>query len=518
MAKQVVARQQGDDYQARWFWLQACSLLDDHSRVELVVYEDTEVKAFDDIVVYYVSNYMDRGVPIDADFYQVKFHVSSAGALTAKNLCDPKFVNATQRSLLQNMKNAHEHCCGRGIRHRLFLYSPWSVDPRDGLARVHSQYDGSIRWDQLAEGGERSKMGTLRKQWKEHLGLQDDGELQKLLETVRVMQGPTLDDLGKQLNWRLENVGLKPAEEGKYIFLYDDLIRKLHADGKNEFTAESLREICRQEGLFVCTPVATSGVISLGIRSFVRWAEDLQNQTEHMACLIDLFAGREAKNRDDWNTEIPNRVACFLEQHVVRGGTYRLHLDTHLSVAYLAGYLLPEKMGIDVEAVQHSGMGTSLWNYNKGQTDSFAGWEFSEESWNTRGTEIALAIGVTHDIRNEVAHYVQKSLPAVGRMLVAVPVSGSSSSSVRDGAHAAELATQLAQYLRSRISGLDAENRLHIFPSAPNGFAFCLGRKMHLTSFWTLYEYNPDASVFGAYTPSISGPRRSTNGRTTIVL
>ena len=210
MARQIVARQQGDDYQARWFWLMACALLDDLSKVERVVHEDDALKSFDDVAVYYRSGYINnQGLPLNADFYQVKFHVTSNGALTAESFCDPAFIGATTVSLLQRIKNAYDHCCDKGINHRLFLYTPWPVHPDDHLAVVHSLSDGSIRWDTLANGGYKSKSGRLRKLWREHLGLQSDDELRHLLANVHIVQGPTLDELARFLNWRLQAVGLK---------------------------------------------------------------------------------------------------------------------------------------------------------------------------------------------------------------------------------------------------------------------------------------------------------------------
>ena len=53
MAKAVKARMAGDDYQARWFWLQACRLFYKDTYVERVGYELDEFKAFDDVVVKY---------------------------------------------------------------------------------------------------------------------------------------------------------------------------------------------------------------------------------------------------------------------------------------------------------------------------------------------------------------------------------------------------------------------------------------------------------------------------------
>ena len=53
MARAIAARNQGDDYQARWFWCQACRLFGTHTKVVRVAYEANNVKSFDDIVVYF---------------------------------------------------------------------------------------------------------------------------------------------------------------------------------------------------------------------------------------------------------------------------------------------------------------------------------------------------------------------------------------------------------------------------------------------------------------------------------
>lgn len=509
MAKQIVARQQGDDYQARWFWLQACALLDDFSHVERVVHEDDALKSFDDVAVYYCPGNKDkRGVSLNADFYQVKFHVTSNGALTGQSFCDPSFIGATAVSLLQRMKNAHDHCCLNRINHRLKIYTPWSIHPDDHLATVHSLSDGSIRWDTLSTGGDKSKSGKLRTLWRDHLGLRSDDELRLLLSNVLIMQGPTLDDLARNLNWRLEAKGLKPVEENCLIHPYDELTRKMLANSMNELTATSLLELCGREGLLVRTPARPANITSLGIRSFLRWAEDLQNQTQSMICLSHHFEGREIVNPGDWNTGIPDSLGSFMQQHIARGGSYRLHLDTHSSIAFLAGHFLPEKMGVNVEVIQHSGRGISLWNFTNGEGASSGSWEFVEEECHHGGTEWALAIGLTHNIKDDVLRYVAESLPSVGHVVLALPAGGPSSLSVRDGAHAEELAGQLIQHLQSTGSGLGAENRVHIFSAAPNGFTFCLGRKMQPFPLWTLYEFDFCSGKTGAYSPSITNNRR----------
>ena len=53
MALSVVARILGDDYQARWFWFQACRLFSNSEVVESVSYEIEKYKGFDDVAIKY---------------------------------------------------------------------------------------------------------------------------------------------------------------------------------------------------------------------------------------------------------------------------------------------------------------------------------------------------------------------------------------------------------------------------------------------------------------------------------
>lgn len=510
MAKQNIPRQQGDDYQARWFWLQACGLLDDYSKIERVVHEDDTLKSFDDVAVYYRSGYTcERGFPLNAHFYQVKFHVTSDGSLKADSLCDPKAIGATTHSLLQKMKQAFDHCSSNGIQHRLTFYTPWTIHPDDPLAAVHSQHDGGIRWDILAKGRDNSKMGKLRKAWREHLGLDSDDQLRHILASVRIERGPTLEELGRRLNDRLQARGLRPVDESRLGHPYDDLTRKMLATGQNMLTTSLMLDICSREGLLLNTPTRNANLKTLGIRSFLRWAEDMQNQTQDMVCLSNHFNGRHIRHSNEWNTTIPKALRTFIQKQMTRGGSYRLHLDAHSSVAFFVGYLLPEKMGIPVEVVQPSGGGTNIWTFTQGGGTPSDSWDVVEHNCSIEGTEWALAVSLTHNITDDVMRYVRESLPSIRAVVLATPPSGPSASSVRNGAHAEALASQMLHRLNAKAKTIGAESRVHLFFAAPNGFTFCLGRKMQTVPNWTLYEFDFGSGRTGAYSPSIvNGTRR----------
>lgn len=254
MTSANIARMQGDDYQARWFWIQACRLFDPASKVVRVATELDNVKSLDDVGVSYREGMLDEaGNPCLADYYQVKFHTTAADAITWRDLIDPAFIHASSVSLLQRLRDAQARYAPDGTGARFILYTPWPVHPDDPLAELVSEVDGRILWARLADGGPRSQGGEIRAAWKAHLGLETDGELQRVLAPMRLRRGPTLDEIGTYLNLSLAQAGLAPVEAGVLSNPYDDLIHKLLQAGENNFTREDIERICQREGLLKST-------------------------------------------------------------------------------------------------------------------------------------------------------------------------------------------------------------------------------------------------------------------------
>ena len=249
MARAVVARIQGDEYQARWFWIQVCRLFEDRTKVIRVVYERENIKSFDDVVIFYTNGMIDHYdcSPLSMDCFQVKFHVTAAGDITWKGIMDPAFINASSVSILQRLKNAQEQYAPNGLGCRFHLYTPWHVRSNDPLAEVLSLTDGRIIWSKLADGGPRSKMGRMRAAWRDHLEITTDDELQIILRPLRIIFGDTLERLRETLNDKLRIAGLLPVDDGSLIHPYDELTRKLLQASKAEVTCADIEAICKQE-------------------------------------------------------------------------------------------------------------------------------------------------------------------------------------------------------------------------------------------------------------------------------
>jgi hypothetical protein len=97
----LTAAQEGARYQFRFFWRQALTMLCTvPPRVERVVMEHTGVDAVDDVVVYHAApGVKDVGRLVRIEYFQLKFHVSLAGSVSATDLIDPGWTG-TKRSLL----------------------------------------------------------------------------------------------------------------------------------------------------------------------------------------------------------------------------------------------------------------------------------------------------------------------------------------------------------------------------------------------------------------------------------
>lgn len=510
MAKAIAARTQGDDYQARWFWHEVCRLFLDKTRIDRVVYEHENIKSLDDIAVYYRDGMVDEhGQWLRADYYQVKFHVTAAGAFTWQGMMDPAFINATSVSLLQRLRNAQQEYAPDGTGCRFILFTPWTIDPSDPLAEIVSLTDGHIDWAKLAIGGPRSAYGMIRAAWREHLGLATDEELRRVLQPLRIERGPTLAKLRGDLNYVLQAAGLRPVEDGCLVHPYDDLTRKLLQHGETSFTRADIERICRREGLWRGHASPELAACQIGIRSFLRWTEHLEDETDALLSLLPYFEGRYIRSGDLWHSKVFPALAQFLEATLRGQRRCYLHLHTHATIAFATGYCLDSKSGVEVIPVQSTPNGREIWDpVPRQRADAYPGWEVEETLLAEDGTDVVVALGVTTDIRDDVRLFIAQQLPHARRILFFRPGQAATNTAVLDGAHARMLAHGLSTHLKANRTIEERQHQLHLFAAAPNGLLFFLGQLARSIGPCLLYEYDFDHGSPGAYSPSLAFPPR----------
>lgn len=505
MARANVARRQGDDFQARLFWLNAACLLDPHSPVVRVAYE-VGPKGFDDILIEYDPKTAPRdheGKPIYRRYIQCKGHATS-GSFGYADLIDPTFINASRFSLLQRVRQAQEAHAPDGLGCRFELKTNWRIRADDPLIDLIGKSSDAIILDRLFEGKtDNSRMGQVRKLWREHLNT-DDAALRLVARVLAVAESPeSLMSLRERLDERFAAVGLKRVPASESAFPYDVLAAALLAQGRTVFDRHSFREMARAEGI-LGDPAPSGNGLTIGIRSFMHPIDNLENRCERMLDLVPHFDGRYIRDPADWQQRLLPELRAFVLDAARTGDRLRLILDAHVSLAFTVGTLLNVKSGKQLEIEQRTG-GRHFWSMDDAAPDSaWPAFEFHEEVMDESTTEIALAVGLTHDVSGAVRAFVRSRASGVGRILHARPRGGPSQQSVQCGRHCWMLAEAAVQQLRRLREGGAGHGRLHIFSAGPNAFAFFLGQHQQALGPASVYEWDFDGQRGGGYSLGLS--------------
>ena len=166
---------------------------------------------------------------------------------------DPAFIGAKTLSLLERLKAAKQSSTNGS---RFAFITTYRAKDGDQLAELISGHDKSLLLEKLFDGTtDKSRMGHVRKLWREHLALANDDELRCVLTGLRIVEGHrSLDEVRKQINLRAQVVGLLAYSDESSDFRYDELARQLKVRGLNSLTRATLEQFCRDEGLFAPRP------------------------------------------------------------------------------------------------------------------------------------------------------------------------------------------------------------------------------------------------------------------------
>jgi hypothetical protein len=501
MAEAVTARWHGDNYQSRIFWENAFNLLDPHSCVVEVTFEANGPKAFDDVVVRYDPPVARSGPDrVSADYHQVKWHVQTGGRFGYADFIDPDFIGAQSFSLLQRLKQAR--LTAPPSAHFTFL-TTYRIKDGDPLATLISGHDKTLLIERLFDGTtDRSRMGQVRKLWREHLQLPDDEALKVVVRGLRVIDGHrSLDELRSEINVKAQVVGVLACSAADSDFRYDELARQLKVRQLHALTRESLLQLCRDERLLVERLAEPDLFMPVAIRSFLGPAADIVGATpDNTLLLTDDFRLRYLQEDRDWQKDIRPKVEAFLRAAVKKSGRLRLILDAHASIAFLAGAVLDLKSGVQTQLVQKGRVGSRIWRADDASAAAGARFSIAEEVVGA-GNEFAVAISISQSATAQARAYVAAQLPGVGRLVSFALPSGPGQQSVAGGEHAAVLAEQVSNHLRA-LTAHDPDAMVHIFAACPNSFLFFLGQHHQGIAPCIVYEFDFDRQGSKTYQPS----------------
>lgn len=301
---------------------------------------------------------------------------------------------------------------------------------------------------------------------------------------------------------RLGRCGLVVPDPSMLANPYDSVYHNLLMNRTNEFTRENFRKLCENEKLFDTTGRDTE-CPAIGIRSFMRHAENMEDETERFVCFAEHFRDRHILDHALWRTKVVPNVAAFLRDPRLRESEHTLLLDCHSSLAFLAGYELDQKSGAQVFPMQ-KGVKCSVWKPAGIRADKEWQWKIESIDMSSEAMDYAVAISVTHDIVADVKQYILATKLPVRALVVLRPEWGPGSSSIVGGDHAvklAELSVQVFTDLRRKGASL-----IHLFTATPNGLLFFIGKQRHALGALQMYEFDFEGSMGRSYAPSIRLP------------
>lgn len=505
MAKAILARRRGDDFQAYYFWKRACDMFLPTSNIEKTGFEVAGYGAFDDVAVLYRRpRSCNGGLNILGDFLQVKYSVDYGKPITVDGLMDPAFINATTTSLLQRLRDAVTKMRQAADSHRFVLVAPWHIAQDDVLARLYRREDGGINLDRLFNGTtRRSEMGKVRRRLAEHLDLEDETELKPILERLRIeCVREDVETILNELRVALATAGFTPMQTDKLTDRYCQLPWSLCRQGHSWFGPADLEAVARNEGLWwgrlACPSPRPSRV---GIRSFMRWAEGMEDETDAMLCLCRYFVHRRINSPGLWSSAVLPAVAEFLRKQVNRGGAYLLDMQVLTSVAFLAGYLLEPKLGASIDILQNRT--TEPWSVHPSLVRAVNDrWTMTVQA-GVGSDDLAVGISVARPVEEDVLEYVRAAAVPARAIAMLGLAEGPNQVAIANGTEAFALAQHAVNKVMQARRAHGVQGRTHLFIAAPNGFSFFLGQLARPLGHLRLYEYAFEDNRLGAYTPSL---------------
>lgn len=497
----------GISYQDRYFWYNAPRLLLEDSPVSKIEFEARET-GFDDLWVFYKKPICLSGRMIRGQFFQCKWHVRGNGSIGYKDLAAPSFIGTKNNSVLSYARKYREDAVVPASEAEYIFVTPWNIHPDDVLAELHLQNSAGIDCGRLAKQDAPKKIRDVRDHWKNALAITSNADLVAILEPVRIYSGDgNMRVLSEALNERLVSCGLKPLDQFSNADLYSGHYQSLMKQGRTKFTSSSFREYCEQNGLIAKSPKNGSAEVSnskrtIGIRSFLSMAENIEDETDAYLCLVELFERRYINDPKDWNETVRGKIQAFISEFTCMAESICVQIEAHSSIAFTAGDAIGTKFNAPISIRQRTRGRMSEWEQPEIEGAEH-GLVVTEHGGNDAKIEaIAICLSLTHQIVPNVRKYLEKEKLGIAHIVDIQLGSGVGQSGVRDGAHAVAIAEKAAQIIKERAATGNGAS-IHLFVACPNAVLFFLGQLRRTFGAVQLYEFDFDGDGNGTYSPSI---------------
>lgn len=502
MGNSTAAWESGRIYQEMVFWKYAVQMLG-NSDIKKIGYEYDKIKSFDDVVVIYKKGQPFRNDYINTDYIQVKFHMMQSNAITMKNLLDPKFIDASKNSFLQNVVNAYRKNKADFSKSRFILYTVWKIKDGDILNKLINNRDKTFELKILQKGKtEKSEMGALRKQLCDKLSVNEE-ELLDILGQICIRDGQedqkNLEDL---LNREFAHLNLIRWNGGGNTYPYCGLLHDWNKNGINLIDAEKIRTYCYKNNLFI----TDNNVVNILVKSFQPYPESNDNWADKCLDLTSILDKRELKPGYSW-TDLFVHSRSFVHKELNHETEYHIALTTSIPVSFMLGRIFNPKSGIHIVPFQRTAEGLANWGRNAAEEQEYSAFEVStEEELCAEGNDMAVCIGVNHkEMANIVKEFMISSQLKIG-IYQSFSLESSDIYSVKNGTHAWQLAKQVNGEI-TKHSGFLRKGKLHLFYAGPVALIFYLGMQSIMYGDIQFYEYDAEKTHENTYYPVIAFPQ-----------
>lgn len=495
----------GVDYQSLHFWREAARLLDGKNIVSEVSFERNP-QGYDDLWVLYNSPVKNCGQDIKGEYFQFKWHEKQNGSIGYEDMVSSKFIGTKTTSILSNALKYYREAPTPPNHSLYILVTPWGIKSNDPLNKFVENTDGQILLDALFDGKVKSDAAKIRNYWKSALGITSDSDLRSLLKSFRIRTGGTYEDLRRAVSDGLARYDLKELDPEVSSDPYFGLYTRLLRESRTSFDRENFSLLCKREKLF--SENSQDFEFKVGIRSFLKNAEDMADVTDSYLDISEFFEGRYIKKFDDWGKKIIPKIKDFLPEKSQKGQRLGLFLSTHLSITFLCGDVIGLKNVCPISIYQRTQEGTYTWKsddpYDEETTPSLK-LEVLGAGQNKSSSDLVVSISISQEALPFVENYLEDEGLNPHSILDFHMETGPSRAALASGKHAYDVAEKICQTIRKH----KAKNRLpkdtvvHVFAAVPNAFMVFLGQLRSSIGIVQLYEFDLEGNKSGSYNPSI---------------
>ena len=454
----------GYDYQHLFTWLQALGLLREEEGITRIGLEVGGQHNVDDLVVHHKEP-----PPL---YYQVKFVMAQGEPLSHEWFTDS---GGATKSPLQRFYESFVKLSDGDVRPEMALETNrWPVAGDPILSYVDGQTHKLVPRLPLAAAGSAS--GAVRREWAEHLGI-DEPALYEMLGHLAICAGRgSLEDLRERCCWRMCSVGLLDDLDSVDVGMGE--IRRLIREGVRALDVERLRAIIASKRLERGAARATLLVQQIKKDP---WPELATASVDW----VDLFEGdapeerRQLRDPSGWNGVLRSQLR-EARAEIERSGLLDVLVvgAMRLSTGLVVGAEMANVAGFSVAIRQ----GDEEWSSTgeKGKADLEV-----ESTEVGAGQELAIGISIATDLSEDVLPFLENEAATVGRFVNFHLARGVGRDVIRGSAEARALAQYLLDAIRSASRGF---NRVHLFVACPLGLALMLGHVWNRMPETQLYD------------------------------